>query len=82
MACGVPDERVVGMTGLVVIHTDGACSVNPGPGGVLRVWASILMEPDREGTQTGIALDGSGSMSKLYGVGALYSDMKLVQDIR
>src|SRR5205085_7267748 len=30
--------------------------------------ATILMEPRREGTQTGIALDGSGSMAKLYGV--------------
>jgi len=30
--------------------------------------ATILMEPHREGTQTGIALDGSGSMAKLYGV--------------
>jgi hypothetical protein len=27
------------------------------------------MEPQKEGTQTGIALDGSGSMHKLYGVG-------------
>src|SRR5262245_28085414 len=26
------------------------------------------MEPHKEGAQTGIALDGSGSMSKLYGV--------------
>jgi hypothetical protein len=30
--------------------------------------ATILMEPHREGAQTGIALDGSGSMAKLYGV--------------
>jgi hypothetical protein len=40
-----------------------------GPG-KKRVVATILMEPDREGTQTGIALDGSGSMSDLYGVGS------------
>src|SRR5262249_58912087 len=26
------------------------------------------MEPHKEGAQTGIALDGSGSMAKLYGV--------------
>src|SRR5438034_9335107 len=38
-------------------------------GGKVRVVATILMEPRREGTQTGIALDGSGSMSQLYGVG-------------
>jgi hypothetical protein len=34
-----------------------------------RVVATILMEPHKEGAQTGIALDGSGSMSKLYGAG-------------
>jgi hypothetical protein len=34
----------------------------------VRVVATILMEPVKEGTQTGIALDGSGSMHKLYGV--------------
>jgi hypothetical protein len=50
-----------------VVEPFGEVNVHPGPGGVLRVWASILMEPDREGTQTGIALDGSGSMRKLYG---------------
>ena len=50
-----------------VVEPFGEVNVNPGPGGVLRVWASILMEPAREGTQTGIALDGSGSMRKLYG---------------
>jgi hypothetical protein len=33
----------------------------------LRVVATVLMEPSREGTQTGIALDGSGSMQALYG---------------
>src|SRR5262245_59857593 len=32
-----------------------------------RVVATILMQPPREGAQTGIALDGSGSMRKLYG---------------
>ncbi|MBY0228734.1 MAG: hypothetical protein K2W96_05585 [Gemmataceae bacterium] len=37
-------------------------------GGRTRVVATILMEPEREGTQTGIALDGSGSMSAAYGV--------------
>ncbi len=34
----------------------------------MRVVATILMEPHKEGAQTGIALDGSGSMAKLYGV--------------
>jgi ribonuclease HI len=31
------------MTGLVVIHTDGACSVNPGPGG----WGVVLRYGDQ-----------------------------------
>src|SRR5688572_8789604 len=34
-----------------------------------RVTATILMEPRREGTQTGIALDGSSSMRPAYGFG-------------
>ena len=36
---------------------------------VWRVTATILMEPRREGTQTGIALDGSSSMRMNYGYG-------------
>src|SRR5205807_6224668 len=46
----------------------GEVNVYPQPNGNLRVVATILMEPRREGTQTGIALDGSGSMSALYTV--------------
>src|SRR5437588_11347138 len=46
----------------------GAVNVYPATGGRTRVVATILMEPYKEGAQTGIALDGSGSMSKLYGV--------------
>jgi hypothetical protein len=46
----------------------GEVNVYPAPGGKQRVTATILMEPRREGTQTGIALDGSGSMARLYGV--------------
>lgn len=46
----------------------GEVNVYPQPNGTLRVVATILMEPRREGTQTGIALDGSGSMSGLYEV--------------
>jgi hypothetical protein len=52
-----------------VVDPFGEVNVHPGPGGKLRVTATILMEPRREGTQTGIALDGSGSMAQLYGVG-------------
>src|SRR5438876_3834983 len=51
-----------------VVDPFGEVNVYPGAGGRTRVVATILMEPRREGTQTGIALDGSGSMAGLYGV--------------
>jgi hypothetical protein len=51
-----------------VVDPFGEVNVYPAPGGKLRVTATILMEPRREGTQTGIALDGSGSMASLYGI--------------
>jgi hypothetical protein len=51
-----------------VIDPFGEVNVYPAAGGKTRVVATILMEPHKEGAQTGIALDGSGSMSKLYGV--------------
>lgn len=38
------------------------------PDNTLRVRATILMKPDVEGAQTGLALDGSASMKALYGV--------------
>jgi hypothetical protein len=50
-----------------VVEPFGEVNVYPTPGGKVRVVASILMEPRKEGAQTGIALDGSGSMRKLYG---------------
>ncbi len=53
-----------------VVEPFGEVNVYPTSGGRTRVVATILMEPRREGTQTGIALDGSGSMAKLYGVGS------------
>jgi hypothetical protein len=52
-----------------VVDPFGEVNVYPAAGGKLRITATILMEPRREGTQTGIALDGSGSMAALYGVG-------------
>src|SRR3989440_8867022 len=52
-----------------VVDPFGEVNVHPASGGRTRVVATILMEPHKEGAQTGIALDGSGSMSKLYGVG-------------
>jgi hypothetical protein len=51
-----------------VVDPFGEVNVYPQAGGKLRVTATILMEPRREGTQTGIALDGSGSMASLYGI--------------
>ena len=51
-----------------VVEPFGEVNVYPAAGNKTRVVATILMEPRREGTQTGIALDGSGSMAKLYGV--------------
>jgi hypothetical protein len=50
-----------------VVDPFGEVNVHPAGGGKVRVTATILMEPRREGTQTGIALDGSGSMEALYG---------------
>src|SRR5262249_7288641 len=51
-----------------IVEPFGEVNVHPAPGGKVKVIATILMEPRREGTQTGIALDGSGSMSSLYGI--------------
>jgi hypothetical protein len=51
-----------------VVEPFGEVNVYPSAGGKARVVATILMEPHREGTQTGIALDGSGSMQQLYGI--------------
>ena len=45
----------------------GEVNVHPAASGQIEVTATILMTPQREGTQTGIALDSSGSMSDLYG---------------
>jgi hypothetical protein len=50
-----------------VVDPFGEVNVHPAGRGKVRVTATILMEPRREGTQTGIALDGSGSMEALYG---------------
>ncbi len=51
-----------------VVEPFGEVNVHPAAAGKTRVTATILMEPHKEGAQTGIALDGSGSMAKLYGV--------------
>jgi hypothetical protein len=51
-----------------VVDPFGEVNVHPASGGKTRVIATILMQPHKEGAQTGIALDGSGSMRKLYGL--------------
>jgi hypothetical protein len=51
-----------------VVEPFGEVNVHRNPDGSTRVTATILMEPRREGAQTGIALDGSGSMRKMYGI--------------
>jgi hypothetical protein len=51
-----------------VVDPFGEVNVYPKPGDKVRVTATILMEPRQQGSQTGIALDGSGSMASLYGV--------------
>ncbi len=52
-----------------VVEPFGEVNVYPASGGRVHVTATILMEPNKEGAQTGVALDGSGSMAKVYGVG-------------
>lgn len=51
-----------------VVEPFGEVNVHPATAGKVRVVATILMDPSREGTQTGIALDGSGSMAEAYGI--------------
>ncbi|MGF1581853.1 MAG: VWA domain-containing protein [Gemmataceae bacterium] len=50
-----------------VVDPFGEVNVYPASSGKVRVTATILMEPNKEGSQTGIALDGSYSMEELYG---------------
>lgn len=51
-----------------VVDPFGEVNVYPAANGKTRVVATILMQPHKEGAQTGIAIDGSGSMRKLYGL--------------
>ena len=46
----------------------GEVNVHPQPDGSLRIVATVLMEPDIEGACCGLALDGSSSMKKMYGI--------------
>ena len=51
------------MTPRVVIHTDGACSGNPGPGG----WGAVLHYGDKEKTLRGGELDTTNNRMELMG---------------
>jgi hypothetical protein len=51
-----------------VVEPFGEVNVHTLPGGTLKIVATILMEPHKEGAQTGVALDGSASMAGLYGL--------------
>jgi hypothetical protein len=51
-----------------VVEPFGEVNVYPADHGRQRVVATILMEPHKEGAQTGLALDGSASMAEVYGV--------------
>jgi hypothetical protein len=48
----------------------GEVNVYRRPDQSIEVVATILMEPDIEGARTGLALDGSASMKKMYGANA------------
>lgn len=68
-----------------VVDPFGEVNVYP-QGTNTRVVATILMEPHREGAQTGIAIDGSASMAKLFGQGtrpvsALFGGGKSVNEV-
>ena len=50
-----------------VVEPFGEINVFTEPGGAVRVRATILMKPQVEGAQTGLAIDGSNSMNTLFG---------------
>ena len=50
-----------------IVEPFGEVNVFPEPDGTIRVKATILLKPEVEGAQTGLAIDGSKSMSELFG---------------
>ncbi|MBN1877285.1 MAG: VWA domain-containing protein [Anaerolineae bacterium] len=58
-----------------VVEPFGEVNVYPQTDGSTYVVVSILMEPNREGVQTGLAIDGSGSMRKAFGVTGMVSSI-------
>ncbi|MCB9078371.1 MAG: VWA domain-containing protein [Anaerolineaceae bacterium] len=53
----------------------GEVNVYDQPDGSKRIVATILMETITEGTQTGLAIDGSGSMQKAFGFTGMVSSI-------
>ena len=61
----------------VIVHTDGACSGNPGPGG----WGAILTFGDHEKELTGAeAHTTNNRMELMAAIAALHTDSKYVHD--
>jgi hypothetical protein len=58
-----------------VVEPFGEVNVYAGPDDSKRIVATILMEPVKEGAQTGIAIDGSGSMQKAFGSTGMVSSL-------
>ena len=58
------DANVVTFSMLLALATGALCSLAP----AFAALRTNLIESLKEGAQTGIALDGSGSMSQWYGV--------------
>jgi len=58
-----------------VVEPYGEVNVFTESDGGIRVKATILMKPEVEGAQTGLAIDGSKSMSELFGGAVAISDI-------
>ncbi len=56
-----------------VVQPFGEVNVYPQPNGELEVVATILMVPAIEGARVGLALDGSASMKRMYGISGVVS---------
>lgn len=57
-----------------VVQPFGEVNVYPQNNGEIDIVATILMVPDIEGARVGLALDGSASMKKMYGLSGIVSN--------
>jgi len=64
--------------GLVIIHTDGACSGNPGPGG----WGAILEYNGHEKELSGAEADTTNNRMELMAAIAALEALKRTSDVR